>query len=85
VDYGQRAGQLDAAEGDRDDGGDLDDEQPPIGTHGLVEHGHPVAGADQGVTQGQWGLNRDKGARLQRVLEEEQRADAGHSGSVELP
>jgi hypothetical protein len=85
VDDGQRAGQLDAAEGYRDDGGDLDDEQPPAGAHGLVEHGHAVAGADQGVAQGQRGLNRDEGARLQRVLEEEQRADAGHGGPVELP
>jgi hypothetical protein len=50
VDHGQGAGQLDAADGDGNDGDDLDGEQPSAGPHVLAEDEHPVAGADQRVT-----------------------------------
>jgi len=53
VDHGQRAGEFDAADGYRDHGGDLGDEQPSSRLHGLVEDGDPVGGADQRVAQGE--------------------------------
>ena len=63
VDHGQRAGQLDAAEGHRDHGDDLDDQQPAAGPHVLAEDGHPVAGADQRVAEGERRLDGDQRAR----------------------
>jgi hypothetical protein len=71
VHLGQRAGKLDAADGDGDHGGDLDDQQPPAGLHVLTEHGHPVGGADQGVAEGERRLDGDQGAGLQAVLQQE--------------
>jgi hypothetical protein len=53
VDHGERAGQLDAADGHGDDGDDLDGEQPPGGLDVLAENGHPVTRADQRVAQGE--------------------------------
>jgi hypothetical protein len=82
---GQRAGELDTADGHRDDGSDLDDQQPPAGADALVKHGDPVGRADQGVAQGQRRLDRDERAGLQGVLQQEQRADPGYRGAVELP
>jgi hypothetical protein len=85
VDHGQGAGQLDAADGDGDDGDDLDGEQPAAGLHVLAEDEHPVAGADQRVAQGQRGLDGHQRAGLQGVLQQEQRADADDRGPVQLP
>jgi hypothetical protein len=85
VDHGERAGQLDAADGHGDDGDDLGGEQPPGGLHVLAEDGHAVAGADQRVAQGQRRLDRHQRAGLQGVLQQEQRADAGERGPVQLP
>jgi hypothetical protein len=85
VHQGEGAGQLDAADGDGEHGGDLDDEQPAAGPYVLVEDGHPVAGADQRVAEGERRLDGDQGARLQAVLQQEQRADPGGGGGVELP
>jgi hypothetical protein len=85
VDHGQRAGQLDAADGDGDDGDDLDREQPPAGLHVLAEDGDPVAGADDRVAQGERRLDGYQRAGLQGVLQQEQRADPGDRGPVQLP
>jgi len=47
---GQRAGQLDAADGYREDRDDLGGEQPPAGLHVLAEHRDPVAGAESSAS-----------------------------------
>jgi hypothetical protein len=85
VDHGQRAGQLDAADGDGDDGDDLGGEQPSARLHVLAEDGDPVAGADQRVAQGERRLDGHQRAGLQGVLQQEQRADPGDRGPVQLP
>jgi hypothetical protein len=59
VHQGQGAGELDTADGDRDDGGDLDNEQPSTGSHVLVEDRHPVGGADQRIAEGERRLDGD--------------------------
>jgi hypothetical protein len=71
VHHGQRAGKLDAAEGDRDQGDELHDEQPAAGLDVLAEDGHPVAGADQRVTEGERRLDGDERPGLQGVLQQE--------------
>jgi len=53
VHHRQRAGELDAADGDGEHGEDLDDEQPAAGVHLLAEDRHPVAGADYRVAEGE--------------------------------
>jgi hypothetical protein len=85
VDQGQRAGELDAADGDGEHGDDLDDEQPAAGVHLLAEHRHAVAGADDRVAEGERWLDGHQRAGLQGVLQQEQRADPGDRGPVELP
>jgi hypothetical protein len=85
VDHGQGAGQLDAADGDGEDGQDLDGQQPAAGPYGLVVDGYAVARADQRVAQGERGLDGDQPAGLQAVLQQEQRADPGGGGRVQLP
>jgi hypothetical protein len=85
VHHGQRAGQLDAADGDGDDGDDLDREQPSAGLHVLAEDEDTVAGADDRVAQGERRLDGDQRAGLKGILQHEQRADPGGRGPVQLP
>jgi hypothetical protein len=85
VHHRQRPGQLDAADRDGEHGDDLDDQQPPAGVDLLAQDSHPVAGADQRVAQGERRLHRDQRPGLQAVLQQEQRADPGHRGPVQLP
>jgi hypothetical protein len=85
VHHRQRAGELDTADGNRDDGDDLADEQPSAGPHVLVEDRHPVAGADQRIAEGERRLDGDQRAGLQAVLQQEQRTESGRGGRVQLP
>jgi hypothetical protein len=71
VHEGQRAGQLDAADGDGEHAEDLNDQQPAAGVDVLAQDGHPIAGTNQCVTQGERRLDRDQRPGLQAVLQQE--------------
>ena len=77
---GEGAGQLDAADGARDEGDELADAQPAAGPHVLIEDRHPEGDADQRVAEGEGRLDGDQRAGLQGGLQQEQRTDAGDGG-----
>ena len=80
----RRLGDLDVTDHDQHQAHDLRDEEPAE-PQLLVEQHDPVGDADQRVTDGQHRLRGGQRAGLERILQQEQRADPGDGHPVQLP